>query len=287
MSKHVPVMTSEVLEWIQVEDGGLYLDATFGSGGHSKAILDSGGRVFAIDRDRGTLPILRSFQSDYANRFDFSLDCFSNMGMCLGKSRFDGATLDGAIMDLGVSTFQLEDRTRGFSFMEDGDLDMRMGVGSEMTASEVLNSFSQKKLESILREYGEEPKAASIAKLIVSTREKEKFHSSRQLAQVCSRVWSSFRKRHPATLTFQALRIFVNRELEELEQALIQLERLLKEGGRVVVISFHSLEDRLVKAFFKKSRAFHAFKKVVLPDASEVTQNVRARSAKLRCAWRV
>lgn len=283
------------------------MDATFGRGGHAGAILEkliANGRLLCLDRDSAAVAEARArFASD--PRVAVFLAAFSTLADCADQVE-PGLKLDGILFDLGVSSPQLDDALRGFSFMQDGPLDMRMSAGTGMSAADVVNGASLDELIRIFREYGEERHSPRIARAIVKDRESEPFERTRQLAELCVRVLSSKeRHKHPATRVFQALRIHVNRELAELETALDVALTRLAPHGRLAVISFHSLEDRMVKQFMRRHSLAdpmyaglpdmpqHARPKLKLvgksiqADANETSRNPRARSARLRVAERL
>jgi len=284
-------------------EGGIYLDATFGAGGYSRAILEvAGTRVIGVDRDRTA--IMGGF--DLVDRSDGRLtlveDRFSNLAeICAGQGI---ASVDGVVMDIGVSSMQLDEADRGFSFRLGGPLDMRMGREGP-TAADVVAGASEADLANIIYIFGEERHSRGVARAIVAARKDAPITTTRALADIVSRVVRSKPGEiHPATRTFQALRIFVNEELDELHLALSAAEHVLKPGGRLAVVSFHSLEDRIVKNFLvERSRAgggsrhlpeiaqaapsfVSLTKRPVTPDDAEISANPRARSAKLRAAER-
>jgi 16S rRNA (cytosine1402-N4)-methyltransferase len=296
-------MLGEMLAALDVHPGGDYLDGTFGAGGYARAILEAGAaRVFAIDRD----PIARARARELAaacprltvleGRFGAMADLLAPHGV---------RRLDGIVLDLGVSSLQLADPERGFSFSADGPLDMRMS-GRGTSAAEVVNHADARTLSRILKEYGEEPAAGRIARAIVARREQEPFARTRQLAELVAGVIGGRGGRtDPATRTFQALRIYVNDELGELARALDAAEALLAPGGRLVVVAFHSLEDRIVKRFLVErsdasphpsrhrppapaagSRWRLPARRALRPQPAEIAANPRARSARLRWAER-
>jgi 16S rRNA (cytosine1402-N4)-methyltransferase len=300
---HVPVLARRVIEYLAPRDGGIYLDATFGAGGHTRAILDAADcRVVSIDRDQDAIALGAGLVEAAAGRLVLIEDRFSEFEAALASAGV--TTVDGVVLDLGVSSTQLDEPARGFSFRHDGPLDMRMG-GAGLTAAEVVAALPERDLGAIIATLGEERHARAVARAIVRQRQDAPIRTTRALADIVSRV---VRMRpgdiHPATRTFQALRMFVNEELQELARALSAAERALAPGGRLVVISFHSLEDRLVKRFLAaRSRApavsrhrpaprsdAASFRlltpKSVVPDADEVVANPRARSARLRAAER-
>jgi 16S rRNA (cytosine1402-N4)-methyltransferase len=305
--EHTPVLLAQVLAALNVRGGGTYLDATFGRGGHAGAILENliaNGRLLCLDRDPTAIAEARvKFAAD--PRVAFFLAPFSSLADCADQVEPD-LKFDGILFDLGVSSPQLDDPARGFSFMQDGPLDMRMTLGVGMSAADVVNGASLDELIRIFREYGEEREAPRIARAIVNDRQSRPFESTLQLAEMIARVARSReRHKHPATRVFQALRIHVNRELAELEAGLEAALERLASGGRLAVISFHSLEDRMVKQFMRRhsladpmyaglpDMPAHArpklklVGKVIRPEENESAHNPRARSARLRVAERL
>jgi 16S rRNA (cytosine1402-N4)-methyltransferase len=300
---HIPVLGREAIDHLAPREGGLYIDATFGAGGYSRAILDvPGTRVIAIDRDRTAIEGGADLVERSAGRLTLVEDRFSNLAdVCAAQGL---AGVNGVVMDVGVSSMQLDQGGRGFSFRLDGPLDMRMGQAGP-TAADIVARASEGDLADIIYLLGEERQSRRIARAIVADRQETPFTTTRALADLVGRVVRSKPGDiHPATRTFQALRIFVNEELEELQSALIAAERVLKPGGRLVVVSFHSLEDRIVKNFFAErsktgggsrhlpevSQAVPSFqlltRRPVVAGEDEVAHNPRARSAKLRAAER-
>jgi len=297
---HIPVLGREAIDHLAPREGGLYIDATFGAGGYSRAILDlPGTRVIAIDRDRTAIAGGADLVERSAGRLTLVEDRFSNLAeVCAAQG------VDGVVMDVGVSSMQLDQAGRGFSFRLDGPLDMRMGQAGP-TAADIVARASEGDLADIIYILGEERQSRRIARAIVADRQETPFTTTRALAELVGRVVRSKPGDiHPATRTFQALRIFVNEELDELQTALAAAERVLKPGGRLVVVSFHSLEDRIVKNFLSErsktgggSRHLPEVAQVppsfqlltrrpVVAGDDEVAQNPRARSAKLRAAER-
>jgi 16S rRNA (cytosine1402-N4)-methyltransferase len=299
---HIPVLGARAVEFLNVHDGGVYIDATFGAGGYTRAILADGAGVIGIDRDRSAVALGFDLVQTSNGRLTLSEDRFSRLDAVARECGADA--VDGVVLDLGVSSMQLDRPERGFSFRHDGPLDMRMG-GDGPSAADVVAAASERDLATIIFTLGEERHSRSVARAIVCARAKTPIATTVALAGV---VASAVRSRpgdiHPATRTFQALRIFVNDELGELAAGLTAAERILKPGGRLVVVSFHSLEDRIVKTFFTergaaKTGSRHAperrptpptfrvlTKRPVVADAEEVARNPRARSAKLRAAER-
>jgi 16S rRNA (cytosine1402-N4)-methyltransferase len=304
LARHTPVLGRPALELLSVRDGGIYIDGTFGAGGHSRLILESAdARVIAIDRDPTAIRSGADLAAAAGGRLTLVHGRFSALDQVAREAGAAGA-IDGVLLDVGVSSMQLDDAARGFSFRLDGPLDMRMGHEG-LSAADVVARASERDLAAIIATLGEERHARHVARAIVATRRQAAITSTRALADVVARVVRTKPGDiHPATRTFQALRILVNDELGELARALTAAESVLKEGGRLVVIAFHSLEDRIVKTFLgqrAKRRAVsrhqpHAAgpepsfrlltRKPIVPDDSEVAANPRARSAKLRAAER-
>jgi 16S rRNA (cytosine1402-N4)-methyltransferase len=302
-SRHVSVLGREAVEMLAPRDGGIYVDATFGAGGYSRAILGTPGtRVIGIDRDRSAITGGFDLVDDSDGRLTLVEDRFSNLiEICTAQGI---AAVDGVVMDVGVSSMQLDQGERGFSFRLGGPLDMRMGHDGP-TAADVVAKASETDLANIIYIFGEERHSRGVARAIVAARKDAPITTTQGLADIVGKVVRSKPNEiHPATRTFQALRIFVNEELDELHLALSASERVLKPGGRLVVVSFHSLEDRIVKDFFNArgkaasgsrhlpavAQAAPSFqiltKRPVTPGDTEIAANPRARSAKLRAAER-
>jgi 16S rRNA (cytosine1402-N4)-methyltransferase len=306
MSRHTPVLLEEVLVALDPRAGGCYLDATFGRGGHTAAILErvgQEGRVIAIDRDPEAIRAGRErFASE--RRLTLVQSPFSRLGAVVAELGLAGS-IDGVLLDLGVSSPQLDEPARGFSFAQDGPLDMRMDPGAGATAADFIAKASEREIARVIREYGEERFAKRIAREIVAARRVEPVERTAQLAEIVSRAVPTREPgKHPATRTFQAIRIHVNDELREIETALEGALSVLAAGGRLCVISFHSLEDGLVKRFMQKHSVEdpvyaglpevppHARPKLrrvgraIHPSEQEIAANPRARSAILRVAER-
>ena len=290
MHAHVPVLCREVIEILNVQPNGFYIDATLGAGGHAEEILRrlEKGKLLGIDRDPAALAFARERLKGFGEKLITMLGNFSQIGDLHAASGFPLA--DGLLADLGMSTMQLEDASRGFSFSTPGPLDMQMGPNSGPKAADLVNEMSEQELADVIFKLGEERHSRRVARAIVKGRP---FRLTTELAQVVTRAIPSrtaLRHIHPATRTFQALRMAVNRELECLESLLAQAPGVLKPGGRVVILSFHSLEDRLVKWAFKawqrEGRARILTRRVVRPSEEEIAANPRSRSAKLRAAER-
>lgn len=288
-SEHVPVLVDAVLAWLRPRPGGVYVDATVGTGGHAERILQAcgpTGRLVGIDRDPEALHVAQRRLSRFAGRVQLVRGDFADLKALVLQAGVREA--DGVLFDLGVSGLQLGRPERGFSFHLEGPLDMRMDPDQPLTAADLVNRLSEGELAGLLRRYGEEPFARRIARSIVQRRPLST--TTDLVAAVEAAVPRHRRPRriHVATRTFQALRIATNRELESLESALAQVPEVLRPGGRVVVISFHSLEDRLVKRAFRSDpRLVPLLRKPVRPGPEEVHANPRARSARLRAAERV
>jgi 16S rRNA (cytosine1402-N4)-methyltransferase len=291
---HVSVLLKEAIEFLAVQRGGTYIDATVGLGGHSYEIarrLGARGHLIGLDKDPSALEISRRRLQPPPQGEWPQVSLLQGSFAEIGK-RVDTASADGLLADLGVSSLQLEEAARGFSFQAEGALDMRMDPQAERTADQVVNRLDEKTLADVIYEFGEERRSRRIARAIVRSRP---IHSTKQLADV---VWAAARpmkheRIHPATRTFQAIRIFVNRELDDLRGLLSEgaAPRVLRPGGRLVVISFHSLEDRIVKDALREGARNGVYrlltKKPVTATAEEIALNPRSRSAKLRAAERV
>ncbi len=303
-SYHQSVLLEEVTHCLEPRPGKLYLDGTLGGGGHSEQLLKAGAKVIGLDQDPAALSFARARLSQYEENFGAIQGNFRDFGEILSTIGIKG--LDGMVLDLGVSGNQFDDGGRGFSFSKDGPLDMRMNPESDLTAEMLVNECDAEELARIFYQYGEERASRRIAKFILEARAKAPIKTTVQLAELVARVVPKKSKIHPATRVFQALRIAVNDELRSLEAVLSEVPRWLRPGGRLVVISFHSLEDRIVKTFMKRTSSAlvdrpewpeprpnpdYAFKLVLqkglAPSPEEVASNPRARSARLRVAERV
>jgi len=300
-SFHIPVLTEEVIDLLLVKKSGTFLDVTSGFGGHSAAILEelNGGSLIATDQDPEAIRFLKSkFKTE--KRISIHQARFSELHKLFSANDFDGI-----LADIGVSSYQLDTAERGFSFMKDGPLDMRMNQNIGEDASSWLNNAPEQEISNIIWKYGEEKKAKRIAKAIVEARKSFKISSTKELAEIIleetPRRFND--KKHPATKTFQAIRIFINNELEELDLLLDFASKHLKIGGRTCIISFHSLEDRMVKRFFRDhsrrdpklsklpnladDSSFKLVTKAIKPSENEMNINPRSRSATLRVIERI
>jgi 16S rRNA (cytosine1402-N4)-methyltransferase len=302
---HKPVLLREVLEALAPRDGEIMVDGTFGAGGYSRAILDSANcELYGIDRDPTAVATGKKLEAEYDGRFHMVEGCFGDMAKLIPAAGPE--QVDGIVLDIGVSSMQLDQADRGFSFREDGPLDMRMSM-SGPTAADFVNTAEEEDIANVIYRYGEERASRKVARKIIEMRAEEPFTTTSQLARaVRSVVRKSKDGIDPATRTFQALRIYVNDELGELERAMGAAEMLLKPGGRLVVVTFHSLEDRQVKTFMKErsgdpnkmSRRLPGEPEVAIPTFTTITRkavtgqkdeiraNPRARSAKLRAVAR-
>ena len=297
--KHIPVMLQEVLTALKPQKGEVYVDATFGNGGYTKAILETADcKVIALDRDPTVKIRVNEFKNMYGDRFEFRAGQFGDFADLVPEK------INGAVFDIGVSSMQLDEAERGFSFSKEGALDMRMSQDG-ISAKDIVNSYDEKALADLIYQYGEERKSRQIAKRIAEYRQNKKIETTTELAEIIySVIHKKFGEIDPATRTFQALRIAVNDELGELSRGLSGAANRLQKNGRLVVVDFHSLEDRIVKNFFKENggkrirvskyapelvqdeHLFAEVSKVIMPTAEECEKNPRARSAKLRYAIR-
>ncbi len=301
---HVPVLLANAMAWLSPSPGAFVIDGTFGGGGYSRALLAAGACVLAIDRDPAVANAAAELARAYPERFSFVVGNFRDLLAHAARENTAKRPVYAIVLDIGVSSMQLDDARRGFSFRRPGPLDMRM-ERTGTTAADVVNTFTQDALRQIISLYGEERRAGAIAAAIVAARRQKAFENTGELAEVITGVSPRRHgKIHPATRTFQALRIFINRELHCLAQALLAAERLLCAGGRLVVITFHSLEDRIVKRFINTRSTAPAIsrhepagrdfapsfrrlsRQPMTASAAEIEANPRARSARLRCAER-
>jgi 16S rRNA (cytosine1402-N4)-methyltransferase len=301
---HRPVLVTEAVELLAPRAGALIVDATLGGGGHTEEILRTGADVLALDQDPDAIEYASERLSSYGGRVTLRQINFRNAAEALDQLGIVG--IGGALLDLGVSSRQLENAERGFSVMRNGPLDMRMDPRRELTAATVVNSYSEEELTRLFRDLGEEPAARRIASQLVKQRKTAPFHDTLQLAKAVEKIVWRHGRRHPATQVFQALRMEVNDELGALEEGLSVLSARLESSARIAVITFHSLEDRIVKNFFRdRSREFldrpewpepkpnpdFAFRlitsKPIEPGENEQRSNPRSRSAKLRVAEKI
>lgn len=283
---HIPIMAPEIADLLLVNPSGSYMDGTLGLGGHTRFFLGklaAGARIYGFDKDPHALRM--AVERTHDERL---IPCHASYTQAADVlARYHVETLDGALFDLGLSSYQLDDPTRGFSLLRDGPLDMRFDPIQQETAADIVNTWSLDALERIFREYGEEHRAAQVAHAILTARREAPITTTFQLKQVAEKALGPQRGRvHPATQIFQALRIACNHELENVEKLPAVIEPLIKQGGRVAVLTFHSLEDRLIKKHFKAMAATGKWKLVnkhaLAPSHEEVRQNRRSRSAKLR-----
>ncbi len=310
--RHYPVMRDDIMAMVNPKDGEIFIDGTFGAGGYSRALLEAADcTIYAIDRDPAVQEMADRLAAEFSGRFYLLQGCFSEMDHLVQGQGVN--SVNGVLLDIGVSSMQIDEAERGFSFQNDGPLDMRMSEGG-ISAREVVNDYDEARLADIIYHYGEEKKSRAIARAITQARSDAPLMRTTELASLIEkavgyRPYIRGRKQiHPATRTFQALRIFVNDELGELTRGLAAAEKILAPGGRLCVVSFHSLEDRIVKKFFRTrsgavSRGSRHLPQAVTDEtmapsfrmiaagavrarAAEVAQNIRSRSAKLRGAIR-
>ena len=302
MDYHKPVLFDEVIENIVTNKEGVYLDCTLGGAGHTQGILENTsekGVVIAIDQDDDAIEFAGKKLENYKERIKIFKDNFKNLDTVLYMAGYE--KVSGILMDIGVSSYQLDDPERGFSYKYEAKLDMRMDKSAKISAYEVINEFSEQEIADILYKYGEEPKSRRIARKITEARKEKKIETTTELADIVIRAIGKSMKRHPAKRTFQAVRMYVNQELEVLEEALEKAVELLEDRGRLLVITFHSLEDRIVKNKFrefekpckcppnipicvcgKESLGKVITKKPIVAGELELKDNSRAHSAKLR-----
>ena len=302
---HISVLADEVIENLNIKPDGIYVDLTLGKGGHSKRILEKlseNGRLIALDQDQDALNAAKKNLSDYPN-VTFIKSNFEDIDKVLDQLGI--SKIDGALMDIGVSSYQIDNAQRGFSYMHDGPLDMRMDANNELTAEKIVNGYSLDELQEIFSKYGEERFSKTIARNIVETRNKQRIDTTFKLRDLVNKSVKT-KEVHPEKRVFQALRIEVNRELEVLEKTLQKVIDYLKKDARLCVISFHSLEDRIVKNTFKelekdcicppdlpvcvcnhKAKVKIITKKPITASKKELKENSRAKSAKLRVCKRI
>lgn len=283
---HQSVLKDKVIEFLDIKSGCQYIDATIGGGGHTKAILDAGGEVLGIDQDPDSIDYLK--RQNLKNLI-LVRDNFSHLYKTATKFGF--RNVSGIIFDLGISSHQLEEAQRGFSFTKNGPLDMRMNPDTNITAYDLINNLDKRRLNEIFKTYGQEKLSWAIAGAICSTREIKPIATTQELAHIVQEVYRKSHRKiklHPATKVFQALRIVINSEILNLKETLPQTIDLLEKGGRLVVISFHSLEDGEVKRFFKQEKRLEVLTlKPIGPQKQEILENPRSRSAKLRAAEKI
>lgn len=291
---HVPVLVDKVIKNMSPHNKGVYLDATVGHGGHAKAILEASspdGFVVCVDIDPSALEAAKTNLKDFEQRIKLVNANYKDIKTIIKQSEFE--KFDGILLDLGFNVSQIFDESRGFSFIKDGPLDMRFDRSSDLTAYDVVNRFTQEKLAKIIKEYGEEKYFYKIAKAIVIARQKRPIQNTLTLSAIISNVVKRYTRIHPATRTFQAIRIFVNNELENLKSFVDSVKDIVNIEGTIVIISFHSLEDRIVKNVFKQLLTITGpsftllTPKPLTADESELDLNRMARSAKLRAVKRV
>jgi len=298
---HLPVLPDEVVEMMDASPGKFIIDGTLGGGGHSEMLLNTGADVMGVDRDPEALAHAGERLSKFGDRFSTFHGNFSEIPS--SPKILAGELADGLLLDLGVSSRQLDSAERGFSFMREGPLDMRMGPNATMTAAELVNQYSEEEIAKILYSFGEEPRSRRIANAIVTQREKKAFETTTELAACIEKAIGRRGRTHPATKSFQAIRMAINEELESLSSILSSVPKILKPGGRLLVITFHSLEDRMVKRFLRHHSQPYIddptwpearpnpdcifkliSKKAISAGNQEISSNPRARSAKLRVA---
>jgi len=308
--QHESVLLEETIEYLNIKPKGIYVDGTLGGGGHSDKIIDklsNDGLLIGIDQDLEALNASKNRFKNKGKNIIYIHDNFSNISEILHNLNID--RIDGMILDLGVSSYQLDNKERGFSYMSDSELDMRMNQDSGITAKDIVNTYPKERLQEIIREYGEEKWAKRIAEFIENYRNEKEINTTHELVEIIKAAIPAGARRdgpHPAKRTFQALRIEVNNELSILENSIKKITNSLKLGGRICIITFHSLEDRIVKNTFKelslscscppelpvcvcnkKSLLKIITRKPILPSSKEIENNPRSRSAKLRVAERI
>ena len=285
MKYHTPVLLQEIITYLDPAENKKFIDATVGGGGHALSLLKRGARVLGIDRDPEAINYLKNLRSSEQGLV-LERGNFADIGKIAEQAGFD--QVDGIIFDLGVSSHQLDTSRRGFSFQHDGPLDMRMDPSLGVTAKDIVNNFDKRRLNEIFKTYGQEKFSWAIAGAVCSARQIKPINSTLELVKIIEKAVPRRSKVHQATRSFQALRIVVNSELLNLEQALPQTVDLLKTGGRLVVISFHSLEDKIVKRVLKEEKKLRVLTKTPIgPKITEIESNPRSRSAKLRVAEKI
>jgi len=290
---HEPVLLNEIITLLQPRPGQIMVDGTIGQGGHSERLIEliqPNGQLVGLDWDANALSRVQERLNKYGPQLKLFCDNFAHLDAVL--KQLEITQVDGILLDLGFSSTQLDDPERGFSFQANGPLDMRMDLNSPVTAAQVVNHYPAPRLVQIIHDYGEERWAKRIVHAIIEIRRKQPITETAQLSEIIRRVVPIKHSRiHPATRTFQALRIEVNRELDNLTEALKDVEQNLKPGGRIAVISFHSLEDRIVKTMFRNKMKQEYFslitKKPIFSSSEEINRNPRARSARLRVAEKI
>ncbi len=282
---HIPVMLHECLEGLKPQGDHWYIDGTFGAGGHTQAMLENKIKVLAIDQDDHVLETAKHFKDTYPQHFKFVQGNFRHLDQHAKDAGLE--QVSGVLLDLGISSMQIDNAERGFAFRQEGPLDMRMDSSSD-SASDVVNSLEQEDLAALIYKYGEERYSRRIARAIIEERKKQKITTTTHLVNIIQRAYpNKTRQDHPARRTFQALRIYVNDELGALEDGLKAAQNILSNNGRLVVLSYHSLEDRIVKQTMKGPSFKMLHKKPITASESEIQVNPRARSAKLRIAEKV
>ena len=302
---HKPVLIDKIIEYLKPENGKRYIDGTFGAGGYSRRILEAANcNILAFDRDKNIIEIANNFKKEYGDRFNFISSEFADI-----KKHLDGQKFDALILDLGVSSMQIDQSDRGFSFQKNAKLDMRMNQEQKLTAFEVINNTAEEELANIIYNYGDERRSRKIAKKIVENRKIKKIETTLELADIIKKAIGQrgHSKIDSATKTFQAIRIFVNDELGQLEKILKDSKDILKKDGKLIIVSFHSLEDKIVKYFIKQNSDYenrarskyaqnpvkidsekYPFSckklKAIKPTKEEIKENIRARSARMRVA---
>ncbi|MCF4098936.1 16S rRNA (cytosine(1402)-N(4))-methyltransferase RsmH [Maritalea mediterranea] len=296
---HIPVLIQEVIEGLSPIDGKVIVDGTFGAGGYSRYLLQAGAQVIGIDRDPAVAPFVKKLDNDFGSRFRFLPGQFGQLAALLAEAEID--EIDAVVLDIGVSSMQLDQGERGFSFMRDGPLDMRMEQHG-VTAADLVNGLEARELSDLIFGFGEERRARALVNAIVTAREEAPLTTTKQLADLIEKTLGKGKpgKAHPATKTFQALRIAVNAEYNQLVHGLFDAEAKLPPGGKLAVVTFHSMEDRIVKRFLKPQtqqsrhmpladeapQCWRDISKPVRPSKKELADNPRARSATLRYATR-